>query len=116
MPEVHGFVGSPALESIGALLSAPTQPILEVLFTKPSKNACLIDIICSQYTSDWCSAYRIALERISECLKFQVCLGGMPPTQLPYAAPTSSPRQNEIVSYTYVPNCGAYFAHLRLPV
>ena len=33
MPEVHGLVGSSALESTGALLSAPTQPILEV-FTK----------------------------------------------------------------------------------
>ena len=38
MPEVHGLVGSPALEATGALLSAPTQPILEVLFTKPTKD------------------------------------------------------------------------------
>ena len=36
MPEVHGLVGSPALESTCALLSPPTQPILELLFTKPS--------------------------------------------------------------------------------
>ena len=34
MPEVHGLVGSSALESTGALLFVPTQPILEVLFTK----------------------------------------------------------------------------------
>ena len=34
MPEVHGLVGSSTLESTGALLFAPTQPILEVLFTK----------------------------------------------------------------------------------
>ena len=38
MPEVYGLVGSPALESTGALLSTPTcaQPVLEILFTKPS--------------------------------------------------------------------------------
>ena len=40
MPEIH-LEGSPALESTGALLSGPTQPILEVLFTKPSKDVCL---------------------------------------------------------------------------
>ena len=28
MPEVHGLVGSPELESTGALLSPSTQPIL----------------------------------------------------------------------------------------
>ena len=33
MPEVH-LEGSPALESTSALLSAPTQPILEVLLYK----------------------------------------------------------------------------------
>ena len=38
MPEVHGLIGSPALKSTSALLSAPTQPILEVLLTKPSKD------------------------------------------------------------------------------
>ena len=37
MPEVH-LEGSPALESTGALLSAPTQPILEVLFTSPVRT------------------------------------------------------------------------------
>ena len=41
-PDVHGFVDSPALKSIGALLSPPTQPILEVVFTK---DICLIDIL-----------------------------------------------------------------------
>ena len=36
------------MESTGALLSAPIQPILEVLFTKPIvKDVCLIGIICS---------------------------------------------------------------------
>ena len=43
MPEVHDLVGSPALESTGALLSLPTQPILEVVFTE---DVCLIDVIC----------------------------------------------------------------------
>ena len=38
MPEVLGLVGSPALESTGALLSAPTQPILQVLFTMNSND------------------------------------------------------------------------------
>ena len=45
MPEVYGLVDSPALESTGALLSAPTQPVLEILFTKPSKEVCLINIL-----------------------------------------------------------------------
>ena len=34
MPEVHGLAGSPALESTGVLLSAPTQSMLAVLYTK----------------------------------------------------------------------------------
>ena len=38
MPEVHGLVGSAVLESTGTLLSGPTQPILEVIFTNPSKD------------------------------------------------------------------------------
>ena len=45
MPEIH-LESSPALESTGALLSAPTQPILEVPFTKLSKDICLI---CSHH-------------------------------------------------------------------
>ena len=48
-PEVHGFVGSPALKSTGALLSPPTQPILEVVFTK---DVCPIDIICSLHVHE----------------------------------------------------------------
>lgn len=54
MPEVHGLVGSPLIPSIGALLSAPTQPILELLFTKPSKDVRLIDIICSHHVHEAC--------------------------------------------------------------
>ena len=42
--ELHGLVDSPALKSTGALLSPPTQPILEVVFTK---DVCLIDTFCS---------------------------------------------------------------------
>ena len=49
VPEVHGIVGSPALKSTGALLSPPTQPILEVVFTK---DVCLIDIICSLHVHE----------------------------------------------------------------
>ena len=49
MPEVHGLVGSPVLESTGTFLSTSTQPILEALFTKPSKDIRLIDIICSYH-------------------------------------------------------------------
>ena len=43
-PELHGLVDSLALKSTGALLSPPTQPILELVFTK---DVCLIDIIFS---------------------------------------------------------------------
>ena len=32
-----------------------------------------------QCTDDWCSACRITLERISECLNFQIFRGGVPP-------------------------------------
>ena len=39
MPEVHGLVGSQSLESIGALLSAATQP-----YKAPSKDIDLINI------------------------------------------------------------------------
>ena len=49
MPEVHGLVGFPALKSTGALLSLPTQPILELLVTK---DVCLIDIICSLHVHE----------------------------------------------------------------
>ena len=47
-------IGSPVLESTGALLSPPTQPILEVVFTKPSKDVCLIDIIYSHHVHEIC--------------------------------------------------------------
>ena len=43
MLEVHDLVGSSTLESTGALLSPPTQPLLEVVFTE---DVCLIDVIC----------------------------------------------------------------------
>ena len=34
LDRVHGLVGSPVLKSTGSLLSPPTQPILEVVFTR----------------------------------------------------------------------------------
>ena len=58
MPEVH-LEGSPVLEPTGALLSVPTQPILEVLFTKPSKDICLIGIICSHHVHQACMCRNI---------------------------------------------------------
>ena len=58
MPEVH-LEGFPALESTSALLSTLTQLILEVLFTKPSKDVCLIDIICSHRMHQACMCRNI---------------------------------------------------------
>ena len=55
MPEVH-LEGSPALESTGALLSAPTQ---RYFFTKPSKDVCLVGIICSHHVHQACMCRNI---------------------------------------------------------
>ena len=56
----------------------PSSPVLVNLHASPS---CATPLVPQeqQCTGDWCSACRIALERISECLKFQIFLGGMPP-------------------------------------
>ena len=75
MPEVHGLKGSPALESTGALLSAPT---------KPSKDVCLIDIICSHHVleaSMFRSIQRSALHgmNINYVLRLQYWGGPGPP-------------------------------------
>ena len=66
MPEVHGLVGSPLIPSIGALLSAPTQPILALLFTKSSKNVRLIDITCSHHVYEACMWHNIELHCMYE--------------------------------------------------
>ena len=51
--------GFQALESTGALLSAPTQFILEVLLTKPSKDVFLINIICNHHVHQACMCCNI---------------------------------------------------------
>ena len=77
---------------------------------EPSRPSCATPLVPQEQhcTGDWCSTCRIALERISECLKYQIFLAACPQTptvELPYAAlhtvPTSSAPQNEIASYTY---------------
>ena len=76
---------------------------------EPSRPSCATPLVPQeqQCTGDWCSACRIALERISVCLNFQIFLGGggMPPNPHREAAicsPTSLASQNEIASYAYV--------------
>ena len=48
IPALH-LEDSPVLEYTGSLLSVPTQPVLDVIFTKPSKEVCLINIICCHH-------------------------------------------------------------------
>ena len=74
---------------------------------EPLRPSCATPLVPQeqQCTGDWCSACRIALERISECLKFQIFLGACPQTpieELPYAVLQVRPPQNEIASYAYV--------------
>ena len=59
-----------------ALLSAPTRPTLEVLFTKPIKDVCLIGIICSHHVREVCMWLNVPLSPSSYiCLRPMICMG-----------------------------------------
>ena len=81
-----------------------SSPALVNLHARPSCAAPLVPQE-QQCTGDWCSACRIALERISEWLKYQIFLGGIPQDPHRGAAIRSSykfcPPQNETASYAY---------------
>ena len=81
-----------------------SSPVLVNLHARPSCAAPLVPQE-QQCTGDWCSACRIALERISEWLKYQIFLGGIPrdpPKRSCHTQPLQVlPPQNETASYAY---------------
>ena len=59
----------------------PLSPVLKVLVNIHARPSCAAPLVPQeqQCIGDWCNAGRIALEVVSECLKFQIFLGGMVP-------------------------------------